>query len=237
MKKLTELWTKVSTYIKKYGWLALVLMIVIVFALQKCRINKLKDANQLQSVTLSTLNDSVSVFKDKNKNLTFKIAAVEVDAGNKKKALEEAGFVIKDLKDRNIKWRDITIALQAKLEASNQGTITLHDTTFVFNTDTVTGLIGSWSDDYLSLYPYILQKEMKFRYTYGTGINFDVAKNGKESVVSVYLTNPNDRKVSNPYAKITTANSIVIKRRTYFWEKPWITIPAGIVGGILIMKL
>lgn len=222
MKKLTE-------YLKKYGWWALVLLIVMIFAFQKCKINKLEDNLQLKNVELSTLNDSVSVFKDKNKNLTFKIAAVEVDAGNRKKALEEAGFEIKDLKDRNIKWRDLVIALQAEIESAGHGSTVLHDTLIITKTDTIKQSNFNWNNRYLFLSGNVIEKKIDFTYKYKTGIDIVNTRQGKDNLVSVYLSDPN--------AVVLTSNSIVIKRRIYFWEKPWITIPAGIVGGILIMKL
>lgn len=220
---------KLTDYLKKYGWIALALLIVIIFSLKQCKINNLKDDLQLKNVELSTLNDSVSVFKDKNKNLTFKIAAVEVDAGNKKKALEEAGFEIKDLKERGVKWRDIVIALQAEIEANGHGSTTLHDTTLVFLTDTVKQANFNWNNKYLFLSGSITDKNMAFDYKYKTGIKFLNTQQGKNNLISVYLDDPN--------SVVTTANSITIKRNTYFWEKPWVTIPVGILGGILIMKL
>lgn len=222
MKKLTD-------YLQKYGWIALALLIVTIFTFKQCKINNLKDDVQLKNVELSSIKDSVLVFKDKNKNLTFKIKAVEVDAGNKKKALELAGFEIQDLKQRNIKWRDVAIALQAEIESNGHGSTTLHDTLFITNIDTIKQANFKWDNKYLFLSGNITEQNMSFDYKYKTGIKILNTKQGKNDLVSVYLTDPN--------AFVTTANSIVIKRKTYFWEKPWVTVPVGILGGILITKL
>ena len=220
--------------LKKYGWIALAVLIAIIFLFQKCTINKLKDANELQNIELSTLNDSVSTYRTKSGQLITKIISVQIESDNAKEALEVAGFEIKKLKDAEVKWRDVTIALKAELKAANAGTIILHDTTIVNNTDTVTGLVGSWSDDYLYLRPYIVKKEMKFNYTYGTGINFFVTKNGNESVVTISLTNPLNKDIPNPYARITTANSISIIQVKHWYEKPWLWGVTGLVGGYFI---
>ena len=213
---------------KKYGLIAVALLIVIVFAFQKCQINRLKDANDLQKVELSTLNDSVSVYTSKAGKLTYKLTSVEIERDNLKKSLDVAGFDIKELKERDVNWRKITSALKAELATAGSGTTTLHDTTFINNTDTIRAANFNWNNRYLFLSGSIIEKKLDFTYKYKTGIDIINTRQGKTNLVSVYLSDPN--------AVVITGNSISIRQKVSWYEKPWLWGVAGLIGGYFIAK-
>src|SRR3972149_7509504 len=138
-------------------------VIVIIFSLLfllllgKCNNNKLKKDNELKSIELSTLNDSVKTVVGKQGELTAKIEAITIENISTKKALDAAGFEIKDLKDRDINFRKTIAALKTELKAANEGKIILRDTTYipVPGEPSVNGLTGEWTDGYLYLKPMI----------------------------------------------------------------------------------
>ena len=136
----------------KYWWVALVVLAVCVFGVQRCSNNKLKDELQLKSVQLSAMNDSVTFHKGKNGDLISIIRADVVEKDNLKQALLDAGLSsASELRKNDIKWRDLTEALRLKYEASNHSTMALHDTLWKTKTDTIHGQIGKWNDRYLFL--------------------------------------------------------------------------------------
>jgi len=216
-----------KTLFKRYWWVILSLIVITVFGLQKCQINKLKDQVQLQNVELSTLNDSVTVLKGKNGDLTFKVQSVQIEKDNAKKALELAGFEIKDLKQREIKWKDVNFALKAELEAWGDGTVVLRDTIIVKG-DTIMAKVGKWNNKFLYLNPFLVKNKLDFTYTYKTPIDLISEKKGKSYVVSAYLGDKN--------ASITTANSITIVPKKRWYDKPYLWGIAGLGAGYFIFK-
>jgi hypothetical protein len=211
----------------------LVLILLSLLGWQQRRLNSLKKSGQLDKVKLSMLQDSVSVLKDKNQNLTFKIQSVEVSESNARKALEASGFEIKDLRAREIKWRDLSYTLQAKIVALGKGTIILRDSITPGRVDLIPVKTGSWNDDYLSLTPILIADSLTFTYRYETGIRLLA---DKHNTVSAYLVNPRNPKEPNPYATITTANSITFTPTRHWYTNKWLYLGAGIVGGIWIAK-
>jgi len=203
------------------------IIIAVLLLISKIENNKLKNDYQLQQVELSTYKDSTSVYMSKNGELTFKINAVEVESNNRKKALELAGFEKKKLKDMNVKLSDINFALNAKLEAAGSGSVTLHDTTLIIKTDTVTAKVGSWTNGYLTLYPEVVLDTLNFNYKYEVGIKV-IGETNK--TISLALTDPN--------AKITTANGVVFKKKSRIWDKWYVHVGAGagLVGGYFLFK-
>lgn len=168
-----------------------------------------------------------------------KIQAVEIDKSNLRKGLEEAGFTIKELRDKDIRWRDITNTLQAKISANASGITTLHDTVYSNTTDTIKRAEFNWNNRYLFLKGGVYEdkgkcigcptvKTMKFDYTYETGIDIINEKKRKSNVISVYLSDPN--------AVVTTANSITINHKTPWYKKPWLWGATGLIGGYFIAK-
>lgn len=216
---------------KLYYYLIAGMVIVFLLILQQCNINDLKQKSQLQAVKLSMIEDSVHYLKTKNGLLIAKIVSAEVENHNKRKALLEAGYTISELKQANIRLQDITHALRAEISAEGSGRIELHDTVYVSTTDTVKMAEFNWNNRFLFLKGKVWEKpkkEMDFSYLYKTGIDILHEQKRKEVMVSVYLSDPN--------ATITTANSISIKYKTHWYEKPWVWGAAGFVGGYLVTK-
>ena len=219
---------------KKYIAIAVLVLVTVFFVIQQIRINKLTDKAQLQAVELSSLNDVVDVHKARTGELSFKLASVSIEKGNLKKSLDLAGFDIKKLKEQDIKWRKLTNALQFKLEAAGSVETSVTDTFYVEGTpekpDTVYySTFNEWSNDYLSIYNgKIIDKKLTFDYDYKVRIKLFQEPKGKKTLVTAMLTDPK--------AKITSANSITVEHKTKFWEKWWFWGAAGLTTGIMIAK-
>jgi hypothetical protein len=115
------------------------------------KIKRLNEINQLQAVELSTLNDSVLVYQNKAGELTYKLSVVEVSHSNLKESLEQAGFEIKKLKEKDINWRKVNNALKLQLYASGQGETALTDSFYIMKTDTIRYNAFAWSNEFLNL--------------------------------------------------------------------------------------
>lgn len=219
--------------------IAFILGIFIYIGIQHRRINRLSDSNQLQAIQLSILNDSVSVYANKNGELTYKLISAQIHNKNLKESLETAGFDLKKFKERDISWRKINSALRLQLAATGSGVTTITDTFRIepaqidnsgMKTDTLYFLkVQDWSNNHLTLFnSKIENSKLFFDYSYKTGISIIQEKKRKETLVSVMLTDPN--------ASITTGNSITIKEERKFWQKPWIWCLAGFGAGILALN-
>lgn len=204
-----------------------VIAILVGIGWQQHRIKKLNTESQLQKIQLSMFEDSVSVLRDQNNNLTYKIASVEVTVNNAKSALEQAGFEIKDIKAREVKWRKVNIALEAELEAKGEGTITMHDTITIAG-DTIKRSSFNYYNRHISFSGMVDNGNVDFKYVYRTKISLLSERKGKTTVVSAYLTDPN--------AAITTAHSITITPVKHWYTNKWLYLGAGIITGFLIAK-
>ena len=200
----------------------------VYMGIQNRHINRLQRQNQLQSVELSVLSDSVAIHKSKAGELTYKLTSVEVERENLRGALETAGYSIRELKARDVEWRKITSALQMQLESAGNGATTIADTFIVNHTDTVLFGRFAWSNNHLTLNGTLTADTLQFGYRYRTGISIVHEQQRRQTVVSVALT--------DPQATITTGNHIAITRETRWWEKPWLWGLAGFAGGIIISK-
>jgi hypothetical protein len=213
-------------------WLTIILILAtfIYIGIQHRRINHLRDANQLQAVELSTLNDSVLVYKSKSGELTYKLSSVEIEKGNIKRSLELAGFDIKELRERDIAWRKITSALRMQLAATGSGETTVTDTFRIERIDTIYfQKVADWTNNNLSLFnAEIVNKKLNFDYRYTTGIDFLTSGTHKETVVSVILSDPN--------ASITTANSITVAHKKRLWERGWLWAVVGFGTGVFLTR-
>lgn len=214
-------------------WIASIVFIAATFiyiGVQHRKIQKLSNANQLQAVELSTLKDTVEVFKSKSGELTYKLSSVEIDKRNLKKSLELMDIDRKILKNRDIEWRKITAALRMELAASGSGTTAVTDTFRMVETDTVYfQKVEDWSNKNLSLFnAEIVNSKLSFDYKYSTGIDIYQEQQRRATFVRVKLTDPN--------ATITKGSSFFVKPKTRFWEKPWLWGLAGLGTGILISK-
>lgn len=211
----------------------------VYIGIQHRRINHWKNTSQLQAVELSTLKDSVSVYKSKSGELTYKLSVVEVSHNNLKKSLELSGFEIKKLKDRDINWRKVTAALRMQLAATGHGETNVTDSFRIEpvrpdhsggKTDTVYfSKVENWTNNFLSLYnAEIVNKRFKFDYKYQTGIDFVTEQQRKGMLVSVML--------SDTTASITTGNSIFVKPKKRVWNKWWFWGAIGFGAGVIITR-
>jgi hypothetical protein len=216
--------------LKKYWWVVLIAAAIIYILVLNIKVNRLSADKQLQAVELSTLKDSVLVYKSKSGELTYKLTSVEIEKGNLKESLEIAGFDIKALRAKDIEWRKITNALKVELAAAGHGQTTVTDTFRIEKTDTIYySRVDDWTNNYLSLFNSKIEKNrLNFDYSYRTGISILQTQNRKATIVSVSLTDPN--------AAIVSANSITIVPKKTIWQKWWLWAAVGLTGGILIAK-
>ena len=231
MEKLKEYWKQYKKYI---GWVLFVLITIGFIICQKVQISKLNEQTQLQNVELSTLKDSVLHVVTKNGVLLNKIESIEVDKKNLKDALEIAGFDKKELKDENIKLKDLNFALKARLEATGSISTTVHDTIKVNKTDTIYYTkVDDWSDNRLSLYGgTITDNRLDFtKYTFNVDFKQTISEQKNKTIVTVKFENNEDGAI-----KLTNANSIIMPNQTKWYEKWWLWGTFGLVSGILITK-
>jgi hypothetical protein len=215
----------------KTNWIFICLIagLLLLLMLGKCKNNKLKKDNELKTIELSTLNDSVRTVVSKNGDLTFKLNSVVVEAASTRNALEAAGFEIKDLKARDVQWRKANFALKATIQAIGGGQTILHDTTIVTKTDTLKRADFAWNNRYLFFKGFVQDKNLKFEYTYNLKFDFLNTPVGKnKNIVSIML--------DDPQAKVTSANSITIERKQHWWDHWYIYAGAGVVGGYYLSK-
>jgi len=225
-----------KTKLKKYGVWGIVLILIVLLSVSQWKGNKIRSEKELAEIQLSTYKDSVTIYKAINGSLTYSIQSIEVERDNAKKALEIAGFEIKDLKSRNIKWRNIIFGLQAQITAFGSGVIVLHDSIPVPGQTLLQPIkTGKWSDDYLTLTPALKGEELLFDYHYQTGLKLAQSKVGKNYQVNAFLVNPKNPDLPNPKAEFTTMNSITIIPDPPAWWNHWyMYLGAGFIGGMLI---
>jgi hypothetical protein len=210
---------------KKY-WLAIpILILLALLGLQKCKTNKLNDQIQLQSVQIATQNDSVTYYRSKSGQLTSKVVSVLVEKDNAKEALEIAGI---DYKTMDAKWRNIVFALKGELQATGSGTTILRDTIWKNSVDTVYGSKFTVANKFLTFNASIVKKDVSYNYLYKTPIDLISEKKGNYYVVSAYL--------GDPFALITSANSITIVPKKVWRGWKWLQFGAGLGAGYLIFK-
>jgi len=213
----------------KIALIAVFALAVILLVIQSVRINRLQKKNQVQAVELMAANDSARIFKTKSGELYFELNAVTVERNALKNSLEASGFTIKELREMNVKWRDIVSTLKAELAMSGRDTIYLHDTTYVAAGEgTITGKSYNWTNNYLTLSGLIREKFMVTDYKYLTAMSFITEKKGKTTKVIATL--------ADPKARITTGSQIVIEHKTWWYEKPWLWGLAGIGLGVFLGK-
>lgn len=196
-------------------------IIILIISIQFFSIRKLKDRVQLANVELATMNDSVTVHKSKSGQLTYKIAAVEIDKRNLKESLELLELTTKELRSQGIKYQNIISSQKAQISALGQGSTIIRDTFRITNTDTIRTAKFDWSNNFLSLKGSIESKKLDFDYKYKTGINVITEQRPKGTIVNFSLADPN--------ASIITGTSITVTHKKSILEKWYITIPAGFV--------
>lgn len=206
----------------------LILATFVYIGWQHRKINRLTDQNQLQAVQIAVLNDSISVYKDKNGELNYRLSVVEVSHNNLRESLEIAGWNIKQLKAKDIEWRNITNALKLRLETVGSGEAAIHDTILIAGKDTIMARTFDWNNNYLSLNGNVSAASVNFDYYYRTSIDIIQHRNRKGTMVTVSLADPN--------AAITSGNNVLLKSGKRWYEKPWLWGLAGLTTGLLISK-
>lgn len=220
--------------VKRYSGLifVIVLTFMVAFYIQKRKVNNLKEQVQLQAVELAQLKDTVLTYVTKNGQLISKIKSVEVDKRNLKDALEIIGIEKKDLKDQNIKLKNLVSVLQLEIKTFGEGQTNVVDTFYVdkVTTDTIYyQKVNDWTDNYLSLFnAKIENKEFKFKYDYLLDMDLLVDRPKNAVVVTA--------KINNPNLESLKATSITVSTKRKWWEKPWVWGIAGVGTGILISK-
>lgn len=220
--------------VKRYSGLIFVIALIfmVAFYIQKRKVNNLKEQAQLQAVELAQLKDTVLTYVTKNGQLISKIKSVEVDKRNLKDALEIIGIEKKDLKDQNIKLKNLVSVLQLEIKTFGEGQTNVVDTFYVdkVTTDTIYyQKVNDWTDNYLSLFnAKIENKEFKFKYDYLLDMDLLVDRPKNAVVVTA--------KINNPNLESLKATSITVSTKRKWWEKPWVWGIAGVGTGILISK-
>lgn len=220
--------------VKRYSGLIFVIALtfMVAFYIQKRKVNNLKEQAQLQAVELAQLKDTVLTYVTKNGQLISKIKSVEVDKRNLKDALEIIGIEKKDLKDQNIKLKNLVSVLQLEIKTFGEGQTNVVDTFYVdkVTTDTIYyQKVNDWTDNYLSLFnAKIENKEFKFKYDYLLDMDLLVDRPKNAVVVTA--------KINNPNLESLKATSITVSTKRKWWEKPWVWGIAGVGTGILISK-
>lgn len=213
---------------KKYLIIGFIVVLAGIIGFLYFSRENIKDALQIANLELAVQNDTIASIRTKSGDLVAKIQSVEINRDNLKDALEEMSLDRKKLRDQKIKLQDVISVLQVKLESSGHGETTIHDTIRIEKSDTVKIGQFKWSNKYLFLNGSIEDKDMKFDYLYQTRISNIQDQNRKGTTVSLML--------SDPKAMITYGASFTVVHQKSMLEKWWITVPAGIIGGILIAK-
>ena len=228
-------------FIYRYLLGAFIIGMFILICVQYFNIRKLSRFNNIQSAQLSLIQDSIKMIETKNGSLIAKINSIEVDKRNLKDALTEAGFNLSEIKDENIKLKNLNFALQAEIK--DKGTIiTSVEDTFdvVDNVDYNTNLeikdtlhylkINDWSDGRLSLYGGIIKdSKLSFKqYDYRIGLKFYLDEQRNKTTVTVKLDSDN--------ATVVTANSIVVDKKKSIFNKWWLWAPITFIAGGIILN-
>jgi len=211
-----------------YFYIIGAIALILLFGVKQCQLNKERDKYQIAQVELAAFNDSVRIYKSKTGELTAKISSVIVESDTRKQSLDKAGFEIKELRARDIQWRDVVFALKTQIQAQGSGQTVLRDTLLTSKTDTIRQANFDWNNKFLFLSGFVKGKDMQFDYTYKTSIDLLSEKKGKGYVVSAYLGDKN--------ATITTANSITIVPKKKWWDKWYLQLGVGVAIGGFIFK-
>ena len=213
-----------------YGLGSIIVILLVVWGISSIKLNKLKKERDIQAVELMTFKDSVTMLKTKHGELYAEIANVNIEKNTLKSSLDKLGLERDKLKAMGIKWRDLSAYFKAKFESSGSGVTLVHDTVYVDGKDTIHGKkFDDWTDGYLFLTKMVSDnKKLTFDHKYEGVINHAETKIGKETKVTIWL--------SDPKATILTGSQITIINKKKWYEKPWIWGVAGTVGGYYLSK-
>ena len=204
---------------KLYKWIigiVIGILLLIIFV-QSCNNKSIKKDYQVQSVALLVANDSAKIYKDKAGETYSVLNSVIIDRDALKKSLEATGVTIKDLKAKDIKWRDITEVLKAELKASGIAHITLHDTVYIDSMGTTLPAKDfAWSNNYLSLNGLVMGRKADIKYLYQIGLDSYKTQDGNKIKYTIFSTDEENSVVTNGYT-ITINN----KQPSKFWTWTW----------------
>ena len=213
----------------KYAIYAIIGILLIVIIVQYFNNKSLRKTNQIQSVELLTANDSAKMYKTKTGEMYFEINAAVVERNALRSSLINAGFEIKDLRQKDIEWRNVTSVLKAKLEASGSAVITLHDTVYIDSTGVkIPAKDFAWSNNHLSLNGLIKAKTAEIDYEYQIGLNAFTETKGKNTKITLFT--------DDPKATISTGYQINVINKTPFYKKWYVWAGIGLAGGYFISK-
>lgn len=204
---------------------------LILFLFNSCKIKSLKKSNNLQAVELMSFKDSANILRTKSGELYSQIQNVTIEKNALKGSLDKMGIERDELKKMGIKWRDLAVLYKAKLESSDTGSVAGHDTIYLAGKDTIWGKkFDDWTNTNLSLFKlHTDNKKLFFEYKYQTDLKYTLEKDGKNSKVTMWL--------SDPHATITTGSQITINQDPIKWyQKWWLWGSAGLVGGYFLFK-
>jgi hypothetical protein len=213
---------------KFYIFLGVLLLGYIIY--QEIRYSGIKKKYDIQSVKLMNLNDTAKVYKTKTGELYSQLSSVTIDRDALKTSLDESGFEIKQLKQKDIEWRNIVDALKLKLESSGHDTTRLHDTTYVaINGTKLNVQFYNWTNNYLTLSGMIMaNKSMSINYNYSTQLYYTNEQIGHQSKITVWSSDPN--------SKITMGSQITVSVKPKWYEKWWVHELVGFGVGKFLLK-
>jgi hypothetical protein len=205
------------------------LLTLLVF--QHFKLKKATNNLQLARLEIAAQNDSITVIKMKSGKLAFQLQTVQIDRDNLKEALEELNISTFDLKQQNLKWRNITLALQAQLAVQGNATTVVVSQPATKDSTAIEKF--NWTNKYLFVSGELAKKKtgktLSFNYIYKTEIQVLQANNSKGTVISLTLTDPN--------ASITRGASFTVNHKKNWWEKWYFTIPLAGLTGYTIAKI
>ena len=210
---------------------SVILLLMLIITVQYFQKKSLRKTNQVQAVELMAVNDSVKAYKDKLGNAYFMVNAVEIEKNALKVSLETMGFTIKELRQKDVTWRNVVSALKAKIEVSGQtDTIPLIDVP----KDSLTVSLPvvdkgfDWTNHYLTISGIIKPETIIMNYKYTTDIALVQERERKGIKVTAII--------SDPTAKISTGSSIFVSQKLKWYEKPWLWGLGGLVAGYFATK-
>lgn len=212
----------------KIALISAFVILIILLAIQSFRLNSQQKKNQVQAVELMAANDSALAYKTKSGEAYFKLSGQQIESNALKASVENYGLQISDLRQRDVKWRDVISVLKSQLAMSGNDTITLHDTLYKDNGVPVVAKAYQWSNGFLSLGGSIKDEKMAINYSYKTDLSFVAEKKGNNITVTAFM--------SDPKAKIIKGSQIIVRDKTKWYLKPWLWGIIGVGTGFCLAK-
>jgi hypothetical protein len=206
--------------------IGLLLTVIIVQHFQK---KSLRKQNQIQSVELLVANDSARIYRTKDSISYSKLSTATIESNALKSSLLATGLTIKELRQKDIKWRNITDVLNAKLEVTGHVAATLNDTVYINSAGVrLPAKDFVWTNKYLSLSGLVKEKVVDIDYNYKINLSSITETKGKNTSVTIYTNDPN--------ATITNGYQINVANKTTWYKKWYVWGVAGLVGGYFIAR-